>query len=398
MNNKIKKYAELLLKCVKVEDKHYLFIEIPDFLRDFGDCLEAEAKKYHLREVHMEYYDSFKKHDLMKSLDQDEINRHPLFNREIYNKYAKLDAAFLFITSSIPDLMSDIPLQKIKDTTLYVRSTQKYFRDLYETDKLNWCIAAAANDDWALAGVNVSTEELWNYIFDICLINEDDPYQAWIEKLNKLQKRADKLNEEQFVKLHYKNELGTDLTIYLPENHTWCSGISTHGSIANVPTEEIFTSPIYDKTEGIVYATKPLVHGNATIEDFSLEFKDGKVINFEAKNGKDILESIITLDEYAAYLGECALVDYDSPINNTNMIFKETLFDENASCHLALGSAFNECLKEARDYRGDDLRKVGLNSSNTHVDFMIGSPDLVVEGEKKDGTKKIIMDKGNFVL
>lgn len=392
------KYAKLLLECLKVKDKKYLFVDIPDYLDDFKDILERVSKEYDLNEVYFDVTDPFKKHDLMLNLDQENINKHPMFDKSIYNKYAKLDAAFLFIESMIPDLMSDVDPDKIKNTAKHARSTQKYFRDLYETDKLNWCIAGVPNDLWASKGLNMTEEELWELIFKVCLVNEDDPYDAWNQKLDNLAYYSDTLNNHQFKALKYHNSIGTDLTIYLPDNHIWASGKTPSGVIVNLPTEEVFTSPQYNKTEGIVYATKPLIYNNVLIEDFYLKFKDGKVVEFDAKKGKEVLEGIITTDDYSGYLGEAALVQYDSPISQTNILFKETLYDENASCHLALGRGFNECVQGAGDLSGDELRSLGINDSKTHVDFMIGSDDLEIIGITQEDEEIPVFKNGNFVI
>lgn len=395
---KKEKYAKLLLQALKLEDKKYLFIQLPSFLREFKELLLKEAECYNLRDVYVLEKDPFKKHDLLKNLDQENINKHPEFDASIFNKYAKLDAAFLFIQSMVPDLMNDIDPKKISDTSKHMRETQKYFRDLYETDKLNWCIAGVPNKYWA-KGLNMSEDELWDKIFEVSLVKDNnDPYQDWIEKLNTMTSRAKKLNEYNFDYLIYRNDLGTDLKVYLPKGHIWCSGYGSHGEICNLPTEEVFTSPLYNKTEGIVYSTKPLFYNGVLIEDFYLKFKEGKVIDYDAKKGKDLLKTIIETDEYSAYLGECALVSFDSPINNTRVIFKETLYDENASCHLALGMGFTECNKEAEDKKGNDLREIGVNDANTHVDFMIGDASLNILGITHDNKEIIIMEKGNLVF
>lgn len=393
------KYAKLLLQAVKLEDKKYLFVDIPPFLDDFIACLKEAAKEYDLKDIYFHSVDPFKKHDLMLELDQENINKHPMFDLSIFNKYAKLDAAFLFIKSYIPNLMDDIDPKKIKDTQKHIRTTQEYFRSLYEGDKLNWCIAGVPNEFWASKGLKISLEELWKLIYKICLVDDDtDPYENWNKKLKALEDKTNKLNEYSFEYLKYKNSLGTDLKVYLPNNHIWRSGKGNHGEICNLPTEEVFTSPQYDKVEGMVYSTKPLLYNNVLIEEFYLKFDNGKVKDYDAKVGRDILETIITADDYSSYLGECALVSYDSPINNTGTIFKETLYDENASCHLALGRGFVECLNAATDITEDELRKLGINSSNIHVDFMIGSDDLEIIGVTKNGEEIIIMKDGNIII
>lgn len=399
MKDKKRKYAELLLKCLKLEDKKYLFVRIPSFLEEFKGLIEDEAKNYDLKEVHFEIEEVFKKHDLLKDLDQENINKHPMFDHKEYNRYAKLDAAFLFIQSMVPNLMDDIEPKKIKDTMEHTRSTEKEFRSLYETDKLNWCIAGVPNEYWAENGLKMSLNELWELIFKVCLVEDNNnPYEEWIKKLDNLDKYAKKLNDYHFKYLKYSNSLGTNLCVYLPEGHIWACGKDRLGRIVNMPTEEIFTSPLYNKTEGIVYSSKPLLYNNVLINDFSLEFKDGKVVNINAKEGKEVLKGIIETDEYSCYLGECALVSYDSPISNTGIIFEETLYDENAACHLALGSGFNECVKDSSDKRGDELRSLGVNDAKTHVDFMIGTPDLKVIGVTYDEEEVIVMENGNIAI
>ncbi len=399
MKEKKLKYAELLLKCLKLEEKKYLFVRIPDFLSDFMELIQEAAKSYDLKEVHIEVEEVFKKHDLLRDLDQENINKHPMFDHKEYNRYAKLDAAFLFIQSMVPNLMDDVDPEKIKDTAAHTRETEKEFRSLYETDKLNWCIAGVPNEYWAKNGLKISLDELWEKIFQVCLIDEkNDPYDLWTDKLDKLEEKANILNDYHFAYLQYENSLGTNLKVYLPKGHIWACGKDKRGRIVNLPTEEIFTSPQYDKTEGIVYSSKPLIYNNVVIEDFFLEFKEGKVVKMQAKKGEEVLKGIIETDEYSCYLGECALVSFDSPINNTNIIFQETLYDENASCHLALGSGFNECVKDSDDLRGDDLRALGVNDAKTHVDFMIGTEDLKIVGVTDSGEEVVIMDKGNIAI
>lgn len=398
MNKKIEEYAELLLKCVKLEDKKYLFVEIPCYLEEFIEILKEKTKKYNLIEAHFEIIDPYKKHELLVTLDQENIYKHPMFDKSIFNKYAKLDAAFLFIQSMIPGLMDDVDSNILKNTSLHMRKTQKYFRDLYEADKLNWCIAAVPNELWASNGLKMINEELWNKIFDICLVNGDfTSYDKWVEKINNMMKIADNLNNYNFEYLKYTNSLGTDLSVYLPKGHMWKTGFGSHGEICNLPTEEIFTSPDYKKTEGIVYSSKPLYYNNVLIDNFSLTFKNGKVVEYHAEKGEDLLKTIIETDENSCYLGECALVSYDSPINNTGIIFNETLFDENASCHLALGRGFIECISN-EDLSDEELKNRGVNVSNTHVDFMIGTNDLKIVGITDEKEEITIMKNGNLII
>ena len=197
--------------------------------------------------------------------------------------------------------------------------------------------------------------------------------------------------------MHYKNSLGTNLRVEMPENSIWNSAASdgAEKTIVNMPSYEIFSSPNYLKTNGIVYSSRPLVYGGGVVEDFHIEFKDGKVINYDAKKGKEILKEIIESDSNSCYLGEVALVNNDSPISNTNLVFGTTLFDENASCHLALGDGFSDSIKNGLNMTKKELLENGINQSKNHVDFMIGTDDLEIEAETKDGII-LIFKKGNF--
>ena len=199
--------------------------------------------------------------------------------------------------------------------------------------------------------------------------------------------------------MHYKNNWGTDLTVELPSDVIWNSAAGEEDSnmLVNMPSYEIFTSPNYKKTSGIVYSAKPLIYGGGKIDEFYIEFKEGKVINYDAKQGKEILRQIIESDENSCYLGEVALVNNNSPISNTNLVFGTTLFDENASCHLALGDGFPDSLKEGLTMTKEELLRKGINQSKNHVDFMIGTKDLEIEAETKDGVVQIFKD-GNFVI
>ena len=210
------------------------------------------------------------------------------------------------------------------------------------------------------------------------------------------------MNELNFKTLHYTNSLGTDLYVGLSDGAKWCGAGEPMPSgrriVANIPTEEIFTSPNRLMTSGIVYSSKPLVYNGYIIDDFWIKFEDGKVISFDASKGKDVLSSIINGDDTSCYLGECALVPYDSPISNSGVIFYTTLFDENASCHLALGTGFPNTLDGTDGKEKDELISMGLNVSDVHVDFMIGTSDLKIEGVTYDGKNVLIFENGNFCI
>lgn len=400
-----RKYAEVLLKvCLKIEKKQPLLISANVERMDFVRIVAEIAMKEGVNDIYFDISDPYIKHEALKELSVKELKKLKLWDKTVWDEYAKKDAAFLMLASENPGLMKDIDPKKITEMTKYSLETRKYFDKRRDKSELAWTIAAVPTEDWAneLFDHNrKSLDKLWDKIFDMCLIKEDDPQKLWKEKIKKLKERANKLNKCQFKKLKYSNVLGTNFEIELPENHIWCSGSTTLANgkevLVNFPTEEVFTSPDCKSANGRVYSTKPLSYAGSLIEDFYIDFKDGKVINSKAKKSNEVLQSMINICENSEYLGEVALVQYDSPISNQKLVFLETLFDENASCHLALGDSFPECIKNGPKTKKDILyKKHNLNKCDSHVDFMIGSKDLKVVGYTKNNEEITIIDKGNF--
>ena len=248
---------------------------------------------------------------------------------------------------------------------------------------------------------NEAKEKLWEAIFKANRIDREDPIAAIKEHKANLKKSVDFLNGLGLRKLMYKNSLGTDLTIELSENHVWLGGSDFMKNgiefMANLPTEEVFTLPKKDGVNGIVYSSKPFVYNGIVVEDFNITFKDGKAVKYDARKGKEALKSLVELDEGSCYLGEVALVPHESPISQMNILFYNTLFDENASCHLALGEAYPICIKGGENMTKEELEKEGVNSSIAHEDFMIGTEDLNIIGLDNDDNEVVIFKNGNFI-
>lgn len=275
------------------------------------------------------------------------------------------------------------------------------------TNENPWSIISLPTKAWAMKVYpGISPEEainkLWETIFSVVRVNEADPIAAWETHKNNLIAKMNYLNKKNFKTLHFTNNLGTDLYVDLAVNHIWCGGAESSSAgiefIANMPTEEIFTMPKRDGVHGKVVSSKPLNYGGALINNFALEFKDGKVVSFEAEEGYDALKGLVTTDEGAAHLGEVALVPFDSPISNSNTIFFNTLYDENASCHLAFGKAYNLTIKGGKTMSTEELMASGGNDSLVHVDFMIGTKDLNITGIAFDGTETPIFTDGNWAF
>ena len=394
----LEKYADLLLDgCLNVKKNQPLLISCPIESYEFIRILVQKAYKKGIKDIYIDYSDEEIKQLQLKYLTEEELKKSPYWNKEIFDQYAKKDAAFLMLGSY--EERNDIVAKKLEITAKISRLSRPLFKERQLNNAIVWCIAAVATQSWAdkmFPDEKNNVQKLWQTIFKMCLINQDDPVSSWQKKIKQTKTRAELMNRKQYQYLHFKNSLGTDLTIALPKNHLWASGgtiVNGINVIENMPTEEIFTAPYKYGTNGVVYNSKPLVYNGVLIDNFMLKFKDGKVVEFDAKQGYEALKSIIEFDETSNMLGEIALVDDDSPISNSKLIFYETLYDENASCHMALGSAYLECIKDSQTK--EEIFKQ-INQSDNHVDFMFGTKDLKVIGIKDD-IEEIIMQDGNFI-
>ena len=400
-----RKYAKVILEtCLKVEKNQPLFISFNSERLDFVRIITEEAFKLGVKDIYYDSQDPYLKHEALKYLDVAELKELTFWNKEMWNVYAKKNAAFLMLSSENPGLMKDIDSDKMTAMTKYSLETRKEFDAMRDKSQLAWAIAAVPTNDWAKTlypNSETPLEDLWNIIFDICSIKEDNPVEIWNNKIKKLEERANKLNSYQFKTLRYKSSNGTDFTIDLPKNHLWASGRSLLENnkevLVNYPTEEVFTSPDCHSANGIVYSSKPLSYQDVIIDEFSISFKDGKVVEVHAKKGEETLKNMVNICENANMIGEVALVPYDSPISNTNQVFLETLYDENASCHIALGDSFPECIENGTKMTKEELlENHHLNKCDSHVDFMVGTKDMSIIGITKDNKEIPIFINGNF--
>lgn len=403
MNELYYKYARLLLErglCINKGEP--LLINAPIESIDFIRILTEVACSLGVDDIYYDWYDDDLKHTQLKNYSDYAIKKSRFWNKEIHDEYAKKGSAFLFLTSYNPGIMDDIDSNKLKiasDQSLY---TREVYREMQSNNQVDWCIASVGTDAWGrllFPNEDNPKEKLWQAIFDICLINEDDPLLAWDNKMKNNKEMCNKLNNLNIKELHYKNSLGTNLTIELAKHAIWCGGssiIKGREPIVNIPTEEVFTTPNKTKTNGIVYTSLPLIHAGVIIKDICLEFKDGCVVNYSASTGVEELKNIIDTDSESNMLGECALVDKNSKIAESNILFYETLFDENAACHIALGRGFKECLFDGDKMNEDELEGVGYNKSKNHVDIMIGTKDLSITAITYDNKEILIFKDGSF--
>ena len=325
----------------------------------------------------------------------------------MYDEFVQKNYALLSIVSVDPDLLNGVPVERIAAANKASGEKMVEFRRAMQADKISWSIVAVPSPAWsAKVFPDLATEEeqmdaLWRAIFKATRADLDDPVAAWTEHVANLNSKSDFLNNGKFHAIHLQAP-GTDLTLELPEKHLWCAADSTNVNgaafMANIPTEEVFTLPSRNGVNGTVTSKKPLSYGGNLIENFSLTFKDGKVIDFTAEKGYDTLETLLNTDEGARHLGELALVPHSSPISTSNIIFYNTLFDENASVHLALGSAYAFNLVGGKEMSPEELKAAGANESITHVDFMVGDAEMNIDAIAKDGSRTPIFRDGEWVI
>ena len=404
---RLKKYANLIVKCgLNVQKGQEIIIRCGLDQPEFVAMVTEECYKRGAERVKVEwsYMPVSKIHLNYKSLETlSEVT--DVEKAEWQRKVDKL-TCLLWLDSDDPDGLNGTDSEKISKANMARYPIIKPYRDTLD-NKYQWCIAAVPGKEWARKIYPELTdaeavEKLWEDIL-YCSRVDDDPIAAWAKHNENLAKRCEFLNGYKFEKLEYKSSNGTDFSVGLnPKGVFQGGGGRTLGTgiyfNANIPSEEVFTSPMRGIAEGKVVATKPLSYQGKLIENFWFRFENGKVVELHAERNQDLLKKMVSMDEGAAYLGECALIAHDSPINNTGILFYNTLFDENASCHLALGRGFNDCLENYEKYSVEECEKLGVNSSMIHVDFMIGSKDMSITGVTKDGKRVQIFKDGNWVI
>ena len=406
MKENLHQYARLLLQeGVNLQQDQLLVINGDVENKDFVYIVVEEAYALGAKDVHINWRSTITaKSRLTNAKDTVLANPAPWI-ADMYHHIVDSNACILSLISANPFAYEGVPSEKIALSSRSISKLTKFYHEAIMDSSLTWCVASVATLTWAnLLGYEGDDDEkinrLWNTIFTLCRMKNVSEDESFSTHLNRLAQRTATLNDLQLVSLHYTCSNGTDLTIALPEGHLWLGGkeASKKGIIfdANIPTEEVFTAPHYAGANGTVYSTKPLIYDGNQIEEFHFTFKDGKVVDYGAKEGKEYLTNLIETDENSCYLGEVALVDHYSPISQSNMIFFETLYDENASCHLALGAAYPTCLENSDGMSQEELRNHGLNTSLAHTDFMIGHEHMTIIGLTKDGKEVPIMIDGRL--
>ncbi len=402
------KYAKLMVKTgINLQKHQTLVITSPIECAWFTRIVAETAYKEGAREVVVQWVDELLNKIKFMNAPEEVFDEFPEWRKEFYLSNLHKGAAFLFISAEDPELMSDVDPERIARNSKAVGTALKEYRESAMNNRHVWSIVSIPTKSWAKKVYPDATDEeavdkLWEAIFKVVRADKDDPVAEWEKHKSQLKVRMDYLNSKQFKYMHFKNSYGTDLKLELPQDHVWFGGAdyTPEGRefMANMPTEEIYTAPVKTGVNGKVVSSLPLNLNGTLVEDFSLTFKDGKVVEFTAEKGYESLKRLIERDDGSCYLGEVALVPYDSPISNLKTIFYNTLYDENAACHLALGNAYPICIKDGEKLDGEELKKRGLNSSIAHEDFMIGTADLDIMAVTHNGEEVPVFIKGNFAF
>lgn len=402
----LKKYADLIVENgVNVQKSHTVVLQISVNQAQLARLIVAAAYKKGAEQVIVNWNDDIISREITQHTPKEVLETVPSYVIEEAQDWLAKGASRISVVSADPAALSGVDPEQVEARQSYVAKAMADLRKASQANKISWTVVAAAEGPWAAKVFpELATEEeqvaaLWDQIFKTTRVYADDPMAAWAEHKAILDEKADMLNAEQFDALHYTAP-GTDLTIGLPKNHIWESAGSKNARgeefVANMPTEEVFTAPDCRRADGYVSSTKPLSYGGNIIEGMKWTFKDGEVVDVTAEKGEEVIKLLVASDEGSKRLGEVALVRDPSPISQSGIVFFNTLFDENASNHLAIGSAYTHNVQGGTEMTDEELAANGINRSHKHVDFMIGSDKMDVDGIRQDGTVVPIFRNGDW--
>ena len=405
---KLKKdYAEMVIKLgVNLQKGQRLSISCPVECADFARLCAEAAYEAGCKEVLMRWHDDELTRMRYLKADDDIFDNVNSWDVDYLDTLSSEGAGFLSIFSEDPNSLAGVDPDRIMRAEISSGKALEAYRERMMSSQVPWTVCSVPSKAWASAVFPELSEDeaiakMWDMILSSCRVDGGDALKNWEAHTEQLKKHVDILNGYNFKTLRYHNSAGTDVTVDLPEGHYWAGGSEKAGTgvifSPNFPTEEVFTLPDRNSMNGTIVATKPLSHNGTVIEGFSFKVKDGKIVEAHADKGEDVLKNAITVDEGASYFGEVALVPHDSPISNSNVLFLNTLFDENASCHFAFGEAY-PLINGAENMSKEELKALGANTSMTHVDFMVGSADLEITGITHDGEEIPVFRNGNFVF
>ena len=406
----LNKYAAFTVQVgVNVQKGQTLIIRCPVEGAYFGRaCMEA-AYKAGARDVVIRWEDEKAARIRMELGEEEALSETKPYELRSYLDYAESEGGccLLAIHASDPEIFKGLDTAKINRVSLAKQEAMKSWREYTMKDRVQWCVVAIPTPAWAASvfpGMpeDEAQEKLWSAIFDVCRVTGGDPVSAWKEHVAKTSACRDKLNELQLESIHMTSANGTDLTVGLAEGHTWegaCSKAENGAVfIANVPTEEVFTAPHRERVNGVVKGTKPYVYNGQLIEGFSVTFKDGVVVEYSAEKNAELLGQLLDSDEGARRIGEIALVPASSPINRSGLLFYNTLFDENAACHIAFGAGYPTTVKGGAAMTTEELLACGVNDSAIHEDVMVGAEDMTITGLTKSGETVTIFENGEWAI
>ena len=406
----LNKYAAFTVQVgVNVQKGQTLIIRCPVEGAYFGRaCMEA-AYKAGARDVVIRWEDEKAARIRMELGEEEALSETKPYELRSYLDYAESEGGccLLAIHASDPEIFKGLDTGKINRVSLAKQEAMKSWREYTMKDRVQWCVVAIPTPAWAASvfpglAEDEAQEKLWGAIFDVCRVTGGDPVSAWKEHVAKTSACRDKLNELQLESIHMTSSNGTDLTVGLAEGHTWegaCSKAENGAVfIANVPTEEVFTAPHRERVNGVVKGTKPYVYNGQLIEGFSVTFKDGVVVDYSAEKNAELLGQLLDSDEGARRIGEIALVPASSPINRSGLLFYNTLFDENAACHIAFGAGYPTTVKGGAAMTTEELLACGVNDSAIHEDVMVGAEDMSITGLTKTGETVTIFENGEWAI
>jgi aminopeptidase len=403
----LEKYAELAVKVgVNIQEGQTLVVNATLDAVEFVRLVVKKAYETGAKNVIVNWNDDVVSRTKYDLAPDEAFQEYPLLRAKEQEELIGIGAAFMSVISASPDLLKGVDPERISNFQKAAGKALSNYRKAMQSDKVSWTVVAAASPEWAAKVFpNMPSDnqvsKLWEAIFKATRSDLDNPVEAWKIHDETLHEKVHYLNEKRYKQLHYTAP-GTDLTIELPKGHLWVGAGSTNEKgfefMANMPTEEVFTVPFKTGVNGTVASTKPLSYGGNIIDRFSVTFESGKIVGVKAEEGEEILKRLVDTDEGSHYLGEVALVPYNSPISQSNVLFFNTLFDENASNHLAIGSAYAFCIEGGKEMSSEELKENGLNESITHVDFMIGSAEMDIDGITVDGKSEPVFRAGNWAF
>ncbi|MFM0775436.1 MULTISPECIES: aminopeptidase [Streptococcus] len=402
------KYAKLLVSTgINVQPGHTVQLTISVEQAELARLIVKEAYAHGAKEVLVNWLDDVIARERLVNVDVELLEQvHPQRVTEM-NYLLERKASRLVVLSEDPGAYDGVDPEKLSRNARALSQALQPMRQATQANKVSWTLGAASGLEWAkkvfpnAASDEEAVDLLWDQIFKTCRIYEEDPIKAWEEHEARLVAKAKVLNDEQFVKLHYTAP-GTDLVLGMPKNHLWeaAGSVNAQGEhfIANMPTEEVFTAPDYRVADGYVTSTKPLSYNGNIIEGIKVTFKDGEIVDVTAEKGDEVMKKLVFDNAGARGLGEVALVPDKSPISQSGVTFFNTLFDENASNHLAIGQAYAFSIEGGTEMSQEELKEAGLNRSDVHVDFMIGSNKMNIDGIREDGTRVPIFRDGEWAI